>query len=470
MFTPIEIQNHSLKTAVRGYSKKETDDFLEEILKSYEELYKENRDLKDKVSSLSEGIQYYKNMESTLQKALVLAEKTSSETQEAAKSKADSLVSEAETKATAIQKKAEAEIAALRKETEAYSEVTRAKVNQELATAKENVRKLVRSYENYRLQFIRLAESQIEMLESDHYKIFEPEISEMFAEKKTAAAEQQPVTPAESMVQPVSQAPENVGNMAQPVNQAPAESVGNTAQPVSQTPAGSVESVAQPVSQTSAESVETAAQPASPAHTESTGMNVKDEPVAASGAEEEKTPIDSIAELRKILGEPPLVLGNEPIPDTVPLPVEELRAIMASIPEIPDINIPEVTNSEMKSVEPQQTLAPQVTAPQPADVQQATAPQVTAPQPAAIQQPTTPQVTAPQPVQPVVPQQPVTPQVTVPQSVQSVVSQQSAPGRQLTTDDMPKVPSADDMPPILPVSPSQTAPAQNSPFTFIDPE
>ena len=32
MLTPIDIQNHSLKTAVRGYSKKETDDFLEEIL------------------------------------------------------------------------------------------------------------------------------------------------------------------------------------------------------------------------------------------------------------------------------------------------------------------------------------------------------------------------------------------------------------------------------------------------------
>ena len=56
MLTPIDIQNHSLKTAVRGYSKKETDDFLDEILKGYEELYKENRDLKDKVTSLSEGI------------------------------------------------------------------------------------------------------------------------------------------------------------------------------------------------------------------------------------------------------------------------------------------------------------------------------------------------------------------------------------------------------------------------------
>lgn len=168
MFTPIDIQNHSLKTAVRGYSKKETDDFLEEILKNYEELYKENKDLKDKISSLSDGIQYYKEMESTLQKALVLAEKTSTETQEAAKSKAESLIAEAEAKAEAMHKEADA-----------YSEVARVKANKELEETRNHVRKLVQSYENYRLQFKKLAESQIEVLESEHFSIFVPELAEM---------------------------------------------------------------------------------------------------------------------------------------------------------------------------------------------------------------------------------------------------------------------------------------------------
>lgn len=179
MLTPIDIQNHSLKTAVRGYSKKETDDFLEEILKDYEDLYKENRELKDKIASLSEGIQYYKQMETTLQKALVLAEKTSSETQEAAKSKAEALTKEAQAKADAILKEAQSEAEALRKEIQAYSDVTKSKANHELEDTRNHVRKLVQSYENYRLQFKKLAESQIEMLESEHYSIFVPELSEM---------------------------------------------------------------------------------------------------------------------------------------------------------------------------------------------------------------------------------------------------------------------------------------------------
>ena len=162
MITPIFILNHSLKTAVRGYSKKETDDFLEEIIKSYEEVYRENRELKDKLSSLSDGIQYYKGMESTLQKALVLAEKTSSETQEAAKSKAEAMTSEAEAKAEALVKEAKARAEALEAEANAYAEVEKAKAKQELEETRNHVRKLVQSYENYRLQFKKLAESQID--------------------------------------------------------------------------------------------------------------------------------------------------------------------------------------------------------------------------------------------------------------------------------------------------------------------
>lgn len=202
MLTPIDIQNHSLKTAVRGYSKKDVDDFLEEIIHSYEEIYRENRELKDKISTLSEGIQYYKNMESTLQKALVLAEKTSAETQEAAKSKADALMQETEAKSDAIQREAAAEAEALRKETQAYAEVMKSKAKQELEETRNHVRKLVQSYENYRLQFKKLAESQIEMLDSEHFSIFAPELAEMLndapdADEAMETLDRQPINDAQ---------------------------------------------------------------------------------------------------------------------------------------------------------------------------------------------------------------------------------------------------------------------------------
>lgn len=201
MLTPIDIQNRTLKTTMGGYNKKDTDEFLATVLENYEALFRENRDLKEKITSLSEGIQYYKQMENTLQKALILAEKTSTETQEAAKTQADAMMKEARAKADALLSETKAQTdammsetkaqtdaltsetsakaAALMKETKAQAEIIKSQAQHELEDARIHVRKLVQSYESYRLQFKKLASSQIELLESENFKIYAPEIDEM---------------------------------------------------------------------------------------------------------------------------------------------------------------------------------------------------------------------------------------------------------------------------------------------------
>ena len=62
----------------------------------------------------------------------MLAEKTSTETQEAAKTQADSVMSEATAKAEAMTREAKAEIESLRREAQAQTEITKAKANREL--------------------------------------------------------------------------------------------------------------------------------------------------------------------------------------------------------------------------------------------------------------------------------------------------------------------------------------------------
>ena len=204
MLTPIDIQNYNIKTIMGGYSKKDTDDFIASILESYEQLYKENKDLKDKISSLSEGVQYYKQMEGTLQKALVLAEKTSTETQQAAKNQAEAimkdastkvdliineaqnksnaLVTEAENKAKALVTDAENKANTLINEAREKAKNYTSKADEELTETRNSIRKLVQGYENYRLQFKKLASSQIEMLESDAFAIHVPEIEKFIKE------------------------------------------------------------------------------------------------------------------------------------------------------------------------------------------------------------------------------------------------------------------------------------------------
>ena len=76
MLTPVEIQNRVFKSGGLGYDKKDVDSFMKEIVVSYELLYREKMEMADKVNVLNDALQNYKSIEKTLQKALILAQKT----------------------------------------------------------------------------------------------------------------------------------------------------------------------------------------------------------------------------------------------------------------------------------------------------------------------------------------------------------------------------------------------------------
>ncbi len=149
MITPIEIQSKSFKSGGLGYDKKDVDGFFREVLKSYETIYRENMELNDKVTVLTEGIQYYKTIEKTLQKALVLAEKTAEDTKSAAEEKAKSIEREARTR----------------------SQLIVADAKNELERIHNQTIQLVQQYEKYKLQFKKLAEAQMELIESEPFNL-----------------------------------------------------------------------------------------------------------------------------------------------------------------------------------------------------------------------------------------------------------------------------------------------------------
>ncbi|TAH68648.1 MAG: DivIVA domain-containing protein [Anaerolineaceae bacterium] len=75
MLTPSEIRERTYKSGL-GYDKKDVEQFIQEISDDFEQLLKENESLNKKVKDLTDSISYYKSIEKTLQKALVIAEKT----------------------------------------------------------------------------------------------------------------------------------------------------------------------------------------------------------------------------------------------------------------------------------------------------------------------------------------------------------------------------------------------------------
>lgn len=148
MLTPIEIQSRTFKSGL-GYDKKEVDMFLHEILESYESMYRDNMELKDKLNTLNEGIQYYKTIEKTLQKALVLAQKTAEDTKASAQQKAKLIEKEAENKAQEILADAKNELHNLHVKT----------------------MQLIQQYDMYKAQFRNLAAAQIDILESESFQV-----------------------------------------------------------------------------------------------------------------------------------------------------------------------------------------------------------------------------------------------------------------------------------------------------------
>lgn len=100
MITPLDIENKKFaKQMVNGYNVNEVDDFLDEVTASYEKLYKENAELKANAEELNNDVGQYKNIETTIQSTLVMAQKTADEIQAVAKKQAEQIIKDAETKA-----------------------------------------------------------------------------------------------------------------------------------------------------------------------------------------------------------------------------------------------------------------------------------------------------------------------------------------------------------------------------------
>lgn len=112
MLTPLDIHSHEFKKGLRGYNVDEVDEFLDEVIRDFEILYKENLKLKETIQKKEDNINHYKELEQTLQETLVVAQQTGEEVKQNAKKEAELIIWEAEKKAEKIVSDADAEILA----------------------------------------------------------------------------------------------------------------------------------------------------------------------------------------------------------------------------------------------------------------------------------------------------------------------------------------------------------------------
>ncbi len=96
MITPMDIHNKEFEKGFRGYDTEAVDAFMTELVHDYEVLYRENREMTDKIEQLEKRLAQYEQMEATMNNTLALAQETGENVKKSARKEADLILQEAE--------------------------------------------------------------------------------------------------------------------------------------------------------------------------------------------------------------------------------------------------------------------------------------------------------------------------------------------------------------------------------------
>ena len=102
MLTPLDIHNKEFKKSFRGYNEEDVDIFLDAVIKDYEQLYRENIEIRENLDRLTSKLEHFQHMENTLHNTLIIAQETAEEVKFNAKRTTELMIKEAEVQAQRI--------------------------------------------------------------------------------------------------------------------------------------------------------------------------------------------------------------------------------------------------------------------------------------------------------------------------------------------------------------------------------
>jgi len=148
--SPLDIHNKEFSRGFRGYNEDEVNDFLDQIIKDYELVLRENKQMKQEIEELNERIEHFGNIEDSLNKSLIIAQETADELKANAQKEAKLIIKEAEKNADRIINEALAE-------------------SRKISIAAEDVRKQTKVF---RTRLKMLIEAQLDMINSNDWEDF----------------------------------------------------------------------------------------------------------------------------------------------------------------------------------------------------------------------------------------------------------------------------------------------------------
>ncbi len=145
--TPLDIHKKEFGRSFRGYDEDEVNDYLNQIIKDYELIIREKKEVETKLASQTERLSYLSNIEETLNKSIVIAQETAEDVKRNAQKEAKLLMREAERNADRIVE-------------ESLSKARRIAVE---------IEELKKQSKVFRTRFKMLMEAQLDLLSNDDW-------------------------------------------------------------------------------------------------------------------------------------------------------------------------------------------------------------------------------------------------------------------------------------------------------------
>ena len=163
--TPLDIHNKSFNKGFRGYDEDEVNEFLEQVMKDYELVLREKRDLEEKLNGVHERLGHFNNIEDTLNKSILVAQEAAEDVKRNAQKEAKLIIKEAEKNADRI-------------------------VNDSLAKARKiaiEIEELKKQSKVFRRRFTMLVEAQLDLIKNEdweHLMDFENDASDKLLDEE----------------------------------------------------------------------------------------------------------------------------------------------------------------------------------------------------------------------------------------------------------------------------------------------
>jgi len=164
--TPLDIHNKEFSRGFRGYDEDEVNEFLDQIIKDFEILIKEKKEVEERLRNTNDRVSHFTSIEETLQKSILVAQEAAEEVRRNSQKEAKLIVREAEKNADRI-------------------------VNEALSKARKiaiEIEELKKQSKVFRNRFKMLIEAQLDLIQTDdwdHLMEYEVDMTELDRIEKT---------------------------------------------------------------------------------------------------------------------------------------------------------------------------------------------------------------------------------------------------------------------------------------------